>query len=198
MDLKLQWYWLGLPALTLAITAASCGDGSDSSVAVEYDGEPFRARNTAASLFDKDGYRSLSVTVSNAHDEDDGEWFTLTVELAPEAIAGGTALAIDGSSILVDRVEGENGYPQEEDLSFEAGPGHDPRVLRAWLFHHAWFSGWGGDQQQTIAGELAIEEVASDGTVHGTVDVEVFGNMPPVSFESDHEATLRGSFSTSD
>lgn len=194
MDLKLHVHSFDSWALALAL--AACGD-SDSSIAVEYDGRPFPAEHTSASLSERDGYQKLSVVVTDpgSDAEDDEEWFTLTVELAPEAIAAGSILAIDGGSTLVDRAEGENGYPQEQDLTFDAKPGHDPRVLRAWVWHHAWFTGWGGDQQQTISGELAIDEVEPDGTVRGGLDIEVLGNMPPVSFESDHEAKLRGSFS---
>jgi hypothetical protein len=186
-------------ALLVLITATTaCAAESSGGVAVEYDGAPFPATKTHAALSTGGDPRTLSVTITDPGSDaiDDEEWFTLTVELDPEAIAAGTTLRIDGSSTLVDRVEGENGYPQAQDLSFDAQPDHDPRVLRGWLWHHAWFHGWGGDQHQQISGEIAIEAIDADGTLHGSVELEVHGNMPPVSAESDHDATLSGEFRT--
>lgn len=184
---------------SLASLAIACSSSDDDSwLWVQLDGRRFVPTQVSASLFSEGAERSLIVNAVNSgsDDEDDEEWFTLSLRLNPEALVPG-ALQIDGSAMLVDRVPGESrGYPREEDVTFEAGADHDPRALRAWVGHHAWFSTWDGDQSQTLAGQIAFESVDADSGVRGSLALLVSGQLPPVSWKSDHELRLIGRFQT--
>jgi len=187
--------WLVIAASAVA-TALGCGE-PDPDVRVELDGAHFPGRVSHAYLSNREGRMTLSVTLTDPGEgEDDGEWFTASFELTAAALAAETTLPVAGTALLVDRVESETGYPGDENVEFSPASGHDPEVLRAWFWHHAWFSEWDGDQEQELSGALVIHEQREDGNVRGELAIEARGSLPPVSAEPGHEAVMRGEFVT--
>jgi hypothetical protein len=189
-----------IASLALGASAAATGLGCaepDPDVRVELDGASFTGRVSHASLSNIEGRSKLSITLTDPGEgEDDGEWFTASFELTSAALAAETRLPVAGTALLVDRVESETGYPGDENVEFSPASDHDPKVLRAWLWHHAWFSEWDGDQEQELSGTLIIHEQRADGSVRGELAIEARGSLPPVSAEPGHEALMQGRFVT--
>ena len=182
--------------VVLGALATASGSDDATGMSVRYDGREFGIDRASAYVRRDEPLHRLDVEAGKrGTGEDDGEWFTFTALVKPGALVP-SRLKIDGGSTVFDRVDGPNSYPQENDLTFEAGPAHDERVVRSWLWHHAWFESWEGDQSQSISGTLTIDQVDSDGVVHGVLEIEVKGSLPPVSTRGEHAVRKSGSFAT--
>lgn len=60
---------------------------------------------------------------------------------------------------------------REEPSSFEPGPSNDPTVERAFIADLC-FCGGPSEVRQEVTGELVLERLDPDGTLHGRVDIE--------------------------